>query len=132
MLPRFNLSRAKPDRLPAKFKRVTFKMENFVLIGVFVMLGMLLRRIEAFPRDTPQVLNMFALYVSLPALILLKAPQIAFSRDDLVVALVPWGMLLFSAALVLRGDVSGAGRAPPSGCCCLSSPWGTPRSWVSR
>ncbi|HXE95193.1 MAG TPA: AEC family transporter [Dongiaceae bacterium] len=78
-------------------------MENFVLIGVFVMLGILLRRIEAFPRDTPQVLNMFALYVSLPALILLKAPHIAFSRNDMVVALVPWGMLLFSMGLVLVG-----------------------------
>ena len=76
-------------------------MENFALIGVFVLLGMLFRRLKAFPKDSAQVLNMFALYVSLPALILLKVPQIVFSRETVIAALMPWGMLLFSAALVL-------------------------------
>lgn len=76
-------------------------MENFVLIGVFVLLGMLFRRLKAFPKDSAQVLNMFALYVSLPALILLKVPQIVFSRQVMVAAVIPWGMLFFSAALVL-------------------------------
>ncbi|TGU70305.1 AEC family transporter [Geomonas terrae] len=76
-------------------------MENFIIIGVFVLLGMLFRRLEAFPKDSAQVLNMFALYVSLPALILLKVPQIVFSRDILTAALVPWGMLLLSVAAVL-------------------------------
>jgi predicted permease len=76
-------------------------MENFILIGVFVLLGMLFRRLKAFPKDSAQVLNMFALYVSLPALILLKVPQIVFSREVAVAAVIPWGMLLFSAGLVL-------------------------------
>jgi len=76
-------------------------MENFILIGVFVLLGMVFRRLKAFPKDSAQVLNMFALYVSLPALILLKVPQIAFSREVAVAAVIPWGMLLFSAVLVL-------------------------------
>ena len=76
-------------------------MENFVFIGVFVLLGMLFRRLEAFPKDSAQVLNMFALYVSLPAMILLKVPQIVFSREIVIAALIPWGMLLFSAAVVL-------------------------------
>ena len=39
-------------------------MENFILIGVFVILGILLRRIEAFPKDSAQVLNMFAPHAS--------------------------------------------------------------------
>jgi len=76
-------------------------MENFILIGVFVLLGMLFQRLKSFPKDTAQVLNMFALYVSLPALVLLKVPQIVFSRAALVPLLVPWGMLLLSVALVL-------------------------------
>ena len=67
-------------------------MENFVIIGVFVLLGMLFRRLKAFPKDSAQVLNMFALYVSLPALILLKVPQIAFSREVAIAALMPWGL----------------------------------------
>ena len=51
-------------------------MENFILIGIFVGLGILFRRIEAFPEQTAQVLNIFALYVALPAVILLKIPQL--------------------------------------------------------
>lgn len=78
-------------------------MENFVFIGVFVLLGMLFRRLEAFPKDSAQVLNMFALYVPLPALILLKVPQIVLSREIVVAALIPWGLLLFSAAAVFLG-----------------------------
>jgi predicted permease len=75
-------------------------MENFILIGFFVGLGMLFRRIEAFPEQTAQALNMFALYVALPAVILLKVPQLTFSGDMLVPAVVPWGMLALSAGLV--------------------------------
>jgi len=76
-------------------------MENFILIGLFVGLGMFFRRLPAFPKESSQVLNMFALYVSLPAVILLQVPKLTFSREVLVAALAPWGMLLVSAVLVL-------------------------------
>jgi len=76
-------------------------MENLLLVVVFVLLGMLFHRLEAFPKDSAQTLNMFALYVSLPALILVKVPKIVFSREVLVPILVAWGMLIFSVALVL-------------------------------
>ena len=70
-------------------------MENFILIGA------LFRRIKAFPDTTAQALNMFALYVSLPAVILLKVPQLNFTVEMLVPALLPWAMLLLTAVLVL-------------------------------
>ena len=54
-------------------------MENFVQIGLFVLLGILFRRLKAFPKDTAQTLNMFALYISLPAVILIKVPQMTLS-----------------------------------------------------
>ena len=76
-------------------------MTNFILIGIFVGLGLVFRRLEAFPKDSAQVLNMFALYVSLPALILLKMPQLELGSEALVAALVPWGMLLLSVVLIL-------------------------------
>jgi predicted permease len=72
-----------------------------ILIGIFVGLGLLFRRLEAFPKDSAQVLNMFALYVSLPALILLKMPQLELGSEALVAAVVPWGMLLLSVILIL-------------------------------
>jgi predicted permease len=76
-------------------------MSNFILIGLFVGLGLLFRRMEAFPKDSAQVLNMFALYVSLPALILLKVPQLELGSDALVAAVASWGLLLLSIALIL-------------------------------
>ncbi|ALC15200.1 putative permease [Desulfuromonas soudanensis] len=76
-------------------------MTNLILIGVFVGLGLLFRRLEAFPKESAQVLNMFALYVSLPALILLKMPQLELGKEALVAAVVPWGMLLLSVVLIL-------------------------------
>jgi predicted permease len=76
-------------------------LTNFILIGIFVFLGVLFRRLKAFPDQTAHVLNMFALYVSLPAVILLKVPEISFTGETIVAAIVPWCMLLLSAILVL-------------------------------
>jgi len=76
-------------------------MTNFILIAIFVGLGLLFRRLGAFPKDSAQVLNMFALYVSLPALILLKMPELRLGSEALVAAVVPWGMLLLSVILIL-------------------------------
>ncbi len=76
-------------------------MENFIFIGVFVGLGYLFRHIKAFPKETAQALNMFALYISLPAVIFLKVPQLHFAEDMLIPAVIPWVMLLFSAVLVV-------------------------------
>lgn len=76
-------------------------MESFVLIAFFVGLGILFQRVEAFPPQTVQVLNIFALYVSLPAVILLKVPQISFSGELFIPIAVAWGALVLTAALVL-------------------------------
>lgn len=76
-------------------------MDNFIVIAVFVSIGMLFRRLEAFPPETVRVLNMFALYVSLPAVILLKVPQISFGGDIVKPIAIAWGALIISALLVL-------------------------------
>ena len=64
-------------------------------------MGVLFRRLKVFPEQTAHVLNMFALYVSLPAVILLKIPELTLSAENIVAAIVPWSMLLLSAILVL-------------------------------
>jgi len=69
-------------------------MENFVLTIAYLLIGMGLRRMPKMPGETAQVLNLFVIYVSLPAL--------------LVPVLMPWLMLGFSAALVLAlGKITG-------------------------
>lgn len=76
-------------------------MENFILTIAFLLIGMGLRRLPRFPRDTAQVLNLFVIHVSLPALILLKVPQLNFSRDILAPVIMPWAMLAVSAGMIL-------------------------------
>lgn len=76
-------------------------MENFVITITFLLIGMLIKRIPDFSSETGNVLNLFVIYISLPALVLLKIPELVFSKTLLVPALMPWGMLLFSCALIL-------------------------------
>ncbi|WP_028585695.1 AEC family transporter [Desulfogranum mediterraneum] len=76
-------------------------MENFVLTLTMLLIGMGLKRLPLFPEESGNVLNLFVIYISLPALILLKIPELLFSRSLLALAVVPWAMLLLSAALIL-------------------------------
>lgn len=76
-------------------------MENFILTIAFLFIGMGIRRLPRFPQETSQVLNLFVIHVSLPALILLKVPQLTFSRDILTPVMMPWVMLATTAAIIL-------------------------------
>lgn len=76
-------------------------MENFILTISFLLMGMGLRRLPNFPKETSQALNLFAIYLSLPALVLLKVPQLHFSFAILVPVVMAWGMLAVSALMIL-------------------------------
>lgn len=76
-------------------------MQNFLLILTLLLIGMGIKRLPAFPKETGNALNLIVIYVSLPALILLKIPQLVFSSELLAPVIMPWAMLVFSAALVL-------------------------------
>lgn len=99
-----------------KHTPLRFHMDNFVIIISYLLTGILLRRLPQFPKETGNILNLFVIYVSLPALVLLKIPELVFSKNILIPALMPWFMLLFSAAIVLvlaklfkwQRDITGA------------------------
>ena len=76
-------------------------MENFIITMTYLLLGVILQRLPRFPENTGNVLSMFVIYVSLPALVLLKIPELKFSRELLVPALMPWGMLLITSLAIL-------------------------------
>lgn len=78
-------------------------MDNFFLIVLYLVIGILARRLKAFGNDTPSVLNTFVLYIALPALILQKIPALNFSSALLIPAITPWALLLMVVALVLIG-----------------------------
>ncbi len=87
-------------------------MENFILTTAYLVIGMVLKRAPKFPGGTAQVLNLFVIYVSLPALILLKVPELVFSKELLVPVVMPWLMLGFSAGLILAlSKITGWERA---------------------
>jgi len=76
-------------------------MEKFLFILILLFIGFMLKGIKSMPVHSAKMLNLFAIYVSLPALVLLKAPDLAFSIDWLVLAIVPWVLLIVSAGLIL-------------------------------
>ena len=75
-------------------------MENFILIISFMLVGVGLRRIQKFPDNSAIVLNLFVIYVSLPAMVLLKVPELSFSRELLAPAFMPWVMLVLSVGIL--------------------------------
>ncbi len=76
-------------------------MQNLMIIVGFIFLGVMLGRLKRLPEKTPLVLNMIALYVCLPALILTNAPRISFSPETLLAAVIPWALLVLSVGLIL-------------------------------
>lgn len=56
-------------------------MTNFIIIFTALILGFLCKRIERFPRSTGLSLNLFVVYVSLPALILSRFPNLLQTID---------------------------------------------------
>ena len=76
-------------------------MENFFVTISCLLIGMAIRRLPDFPEGSGNVLNLFVIYISLPALVLLKIPELVFSRNLLVPALMPWVMLAVSCAIIL-------------------------------
>jgi predicted permease len=99
-------------------------MENFVITITLLLIGMALKRMTVFSAETGNVLNLIVIYISLPALVLLKIPELVFSRNLLVPALMPWGMLLFSCALILILSRLLQWKRTTTGCLLLLIPLG--------
>ncbi|MGE5433104.1 MAG: AEC family transporter [Syntrophomonadaceae bacterium] len=76
-------------------------MENFLLIFILLLLGVVLRPLKLFPDNAAHTLNLFVIYVSLPALVLLNIPKLSFSRELIVPVVIPWVMILFSFILII-------------------------------
>lgn len=75
-------------------------MENFAVTITFLLIGMALKYIPDFSAETGKILNLFVIYISLPSLVLLNIPKLAFSSNLLVPGLMPWAMVLFSAGVI--------------------------------
>jgi predicted permease len=99
-------------------------MENLIIIFSLLLLGMTLNRLKVFPGNASQILNLFIIYISLPALILLQVPRLIFSKNLLVPVLLPWAMLVISALLVLAASRIFRWPRPTTGALLLMVPLG--------
>ena len=75
-------------------------MTNLILILILFLLGFALKKHKAFPENTPYVLNMLVVYVSLPALILVQIKKIEYSSNYVIPILFSWIAMVLSALLV--------------------------------
>lgn len=99
-------------------------MDNFIITLVFILIGYLLKRIPKFPEQTGSVLNLFVIYVSLPAVVLSKIPELQISAEILVPALMPWIMIIISAGAVLLLSRAFGWTRQITGCLLLLVPLG--------
>jgi hypothetical protein len=72
-------------------------MNNFALLILCFIAGMLLRRFKRMPDNAPATLNSFIIHVSLPALTLLYIHQLHLSSDVVLVAAMAWLVFGLSA-----------------------------------
>jgi predicted permease len=56
-------------------------MTNFIVIFTCLIAGILCKRVKQFPSHTPQALNAFIIYLSLPALVFSQLPKLLVTMD---------------------------------------------------
>jgi predicted permease len=66
-----------------------------------MLLGFTLKKIKIFPEQTSQVLNMFIIYISLPAIIINEVPKITFSSEILIPVFIAWTTTILGAISIL-------------------------------
>jgi predicted permease len=76
-------------------------MEQVLPFLILLAAGQVMRRIPGFPVDTDRSLNLYVIYVALPALVLLQVPKLVLSSELLAPLLMPWLVVLVSGSLVL-------------------------------
>jgi malate permease and related proteins len=76
-------------------------METVLPFFLLMVIGQLLRHIPAFPKETDKSLNLYVIYIALPALTLQQVPKLDFTDNILSPLIMPWLVILFSSIVVL-------------------------------
>lgn len=79
-------------------------MENFILIFICLCAGLAMQYLKIFSKDASLTLNLYVIWIALPALILYQVPTLSFSSDLLVLLIMPWLMAILSVILVLSAS----------------------------
>ncbi len=73
-------------------------MSNILLAITCLTIGKLLQRLPQFPASSAQVLNLYVIYIALPALILIQIPKVTLSAAILAPVIIAWLVMGCSAA----------------------------------
>jgi len=76
-------------------------MGTFIFILFLMFLGYSLKRFKILPEQTSQVLNLFIIYISLPAIIINEVPKIAFNSEILIPVFIAWSTTILGAISIL-------------------------------
>jgi len=76
-------------------------METVLPFFILMLIGLVLQYLEVFPAETDKSLNLYVIYIALPALILQQVPGLNFSSSILAPFVMPWLVVLFSSSAVL-------------------------------
>lgn len=74
-------------------------MSNIAVVVIALVIGLLLGRSKRLPENGAASLNLYVIYVALPALVLAEIPRLNFDREALVPVLAAWVIMLISALL---------------------------------
>lgn len=74
-------------------------MSNIAVVVIALIIGLLLQRTKRFPENAASTLNLYVIYVALPALILAEIPTLSFSHEALIPVVAAWAIMLLSAVL---------------------------------
>ncbi len=75
-------------------------MEAVFPFVILLLIGLVLQYLDIFPKETDKSLNLYVIYVALPALILQQVPKLDFSGSILTPFIMSWLVVVFSGLLV--------------------------------
>ncbi|WP_444994827.1 AEC family transporter [Aliikangiella sp. IMCC44359] len=104
-------------------------MINFIIIAVFLVLGILCKKYaqkkNILPSSLSHYINTFVIYVCLPAIVLLKIPSLQFDHQLLLPVMLPWVAIIFAALFILLANKIFHWQRPTVGCllmlCCFGN-----------
>ncbi|HSC69042.1 MAG TPA: AEC family transporter [Cellvibrio sp.] len=74
-------------------------MSNIAVVVIALIIGLVLQRAKRFPENAASTLNLYVIYIALPALILAEISALSFTPEALIPVAAAWIVMLFSAVL---------------------------------
>lgn len=74
-------------------------MVNIAVVLIALVIGLLLQFSKRMPDNSAASLNLYVIYVALPALVLVEIPTLSFSHDALITVIAAWVIMVFAALI---------------------------------